>query len=152
MTATMIGTPLEVQRDVAIDAFQFAMMGNVVSLPDMEAIAEGLLDVRVRDTVLWNLANYDQDVDLFLGVLTNALALTPAGKQQAPVLTMIALGHWLNDDIEYAKAFSARALLADPEYSLLALVIESIIQKVPGSMWLDMIKGLSFNACRNGGK
>ncbi len=152
MTVLTTGTPIEVQRDLAIESFQFAMMGNVVTLPDMEAIAEGLGDIRVRDSILWNLANYDQDVDLFLGVVSNALALTAAGKKQAPALTLLALGHWLNDDVEYAKAFSARALLADPEYGLLELVISAIIQNVPGSMWIDMIKGLSYNACRMGGE
>lgn len=115
---------------------------------EVAAVIVGLSDVRVRDTLLWHLAQA-RDVDACLGWLANAMRAAPDG-HVAPVATCTAIAAWLHGDGVRANAALERALADDRDYALGWLVAQSIINGLPPDTWRGVMSTLSERECRTG--
>ena len=108
----------------------------------------GLCDVRVRDTVLWEIANSDaHDPHRAFEAAAALLRGAPAGVI-APIGTLTALLGWLIGDGVRAMAALERAWAEDPNYSLAELLGRSINAGLSPSSWREMMGGLTREACR----
>jgi hypothetical protein len=113
-------------------------------------LLNGLRDVRVRDTVLWEVSRWDAErLHGALDQLSLAVRSAPPGFA-APVASCAAIVAWLLGD-------GARALIAvershddDRGYSLALLVAASLRAGLPPSAWLESMAGLTREACRHG--
>lgn len=109
-----------------------------------------LRDVRVRDTVLWDLSRRPRpQLQRALAALTRATVATPPG-HVAPVATTCALVAWLLGDGARASIATERALADDPGYSLATLIAASLQAGLPPEAWREATAGLSRDECRYG--
>ena len=113
-------------------------------------IVEGLADVRVRDTVLWECARMDSEPLLAaLRVLSDAVRCAPRGLT-APVATTCAVVAWMVGDGTRAMIATERARDDDPRYSLAALIEASLRSGLPPQAWREATAGLTRAECRHG--
>lgn len=143
----------EAWRDRTIKAFVEAVDQAPDSARDDRASAgaiAGLGDIRVRDTVLWELTRRDGDA------LGRALVLLITSLRGCPpsdvpgAATTLAVVAWLLGDGARAMIALERALAVDPQYSLAHLVQRSISSGLPPRAWVEAMGGLSRRACRHG--
>jgi hypothetical protein len=146
----------EAWRDASIDLVEAAVLAAAardepVRDPAVDArILVALTDIRVRDTVLWDLAQADSTVlARALGVLVAILRAAPCGVV-APVATCAAVVAWLSGDGVRATIAVQRALDDDPSYSLAALVQASLRVGLPPDAWRDAMSTLGREECRHG--
>lgn len=127
--------------------------GSSHRTPPAELVASvivGLADVRVRDTVLWEAADWSQErLVLATSVLAPAVRAAPAGRV-APVATCFAALAWLAGDGARAATALDRAATDDPDYSLAALLRQSIGAGLPPSAWRAAMSDLTREDCRHG--
>jgi hypothetical protein len=118
-----------------------------------ELIAEalrGLDDVRVRDTVLWEVSRWSPDVlQLAFDRVAVALRSAPAG-HVAPVASCAAIIAWLLGDGARAHIAVGRALRDDDEYSLALLLAASLRAGLPPGAWRESMAALARDDCRHG--
>lgn len=113
-------------------------------------VVTGLADVRVRDTVLWEIARLDDgELRSVLSRLVRAMRAAPSGAI-APVATSCALTAWLSGDGARAVMCVERALQDDDEYSLAHLVGASLRSGLPPAAWRQATSALSRDECRHG--
>jgi hypothetical protein len=140
---------LEDWRDGAIALVQEALLTR--PLEDPGRVSEALVslcDVRVRDTVLWEIAHSaDHDPHRAFDRAAGLLRCAPAGAV-APIGTVTALLAWLNGDGVRAVAALERVHEEDPEYALAQLLGRSIAAGLSPKGWREMMRGLSRDACR----
>lgn len=103
-------------------------------------------DVRVRDTLLWELARAI-DHGPQLSLLTSGIRAAPEG-YVAPVATMLALTAWLAGDGARASIALDRALEDDPDYALAILASRSLHSGMPPESWRGMMTAMSRAQCR----
>jgi hypothetical protein len=116
----------------------------------MARVVAGLDDVRVRDTVLWELSRWDTAVLLVaLDRLSLLLRAAPAG-HVAPVACCAAITAWLLGDGARASVATARARADDPHYSLGELLAVSLGAGLPPQAWRESMAGLTRDLCRYG--
>jgi len=146
------GRQRETWRDEVIDEVVGRMSGPDAAL-DSEGIAiivGGLRDIRVRDTVLWELSAADRASRFrALDLLRRCTRAAPAGSV-APVATCAAIAAWLVGDGTRAQVALERALDDRPDYGLALLVRHSVTVGMPPSSWGEAVAGLSREECRNG--
>ena len=127
--------------------------GDSGALPDASARAtmlEGLADVRVRDTLLWEACRWDGDqVALAIDRVAFLVRSAPVGLV-APVATCAAVCAWLAGDGARALVALERATADDPAYSLAGLVLASIRGGLPPSLWRAAMGDLTRAECRWG--
>jgi hypothetical protein len=117
---------------------------------DAGAVIRGLQDIRVRDTVLWELSNADQPSRFrALALLTACVRWAPQG-HVAPVATCAAISAWLVGDGARAQVALERALADRSDYSLAVLVQHSVRVGLPPAAWGEAMGGLSRQECRHG--
>jgi hypothetical protein len=145
------GVALDRWRDEAIDAAIGDLIGGAPSDECSEGLAgllAGMRDIRVRDTVLWEVSRCGADeLAAALDRLSAAVRSAPAGLV-APVAASAAIVAWLLGDGARAVVASDRALADDPRYSLAVLVRESLRAGLPPESWRAAMAGLSRDACR----
>lgn len=108
----------------------------------------GLLDIRVRDCVLWHLTRQDHlasSADAFLATLRAA----PDGLR-APVAAVAAIAFWVQGDGVRATAAVNQALSDDPDYGLAHLVQVALTNGLTPAMWRETMGKLSYDVCRSG--
>jgi hypothetical protein len=117
------------------------------SAHDVEVLV-ALRDIRVRDTVLWQVAQsrshdahmaFDRAAELLRGAPTGAIA---------PIGTVTALLAWLIGDGVRAGAALDRVRDEDFAYPLADLLSRSIAAGLSAASWLEMMRGLTRTACR----
>jgi hypothetical protein len=117
------------------------------SAHDVEVLV-ALRDIRVRDTVLWQVAQsrshdahvaFERAAELLRGAPTGAIA---------PIGTVTALLAWLIGDGVRAGAALDRVRDEDFAYPLADLLSRSIAAGLSAASWLEMMRGLTRTACR----
>ena len=119
---------------------------------DAARILTGLHDVRVRDTVLWELARLDAEPLMSaLRTMSEAVRSAPPGLV-APAATVCAIVAWMAGDGTRAMIATERARADDPAYSLAVLVEASVRSGLPPQAWREATAGLSRSDCRHGAR
>lgn len=147
------GRALERWRDAVLaDLLDCVDAGAEQSLTPSQAarLLDGVADVRVRDTLLWESREWTSDALVrATDALTVLLRCAPTGRR-APVATCVALLCWLSGDGARALVALDRAASDDPDYSLALLLAASIRSGLPPTAWRDAVAGLTREACRYG--
>ena len=143
------GHEFERWRDEAIELVRDSLLGSARRTPEQEsAILWALCDVRVRDTVLWEIARSEShDAHRAYESAVALLRAAPPGLI-APIGAVAALLAWLIGDGVRAVAALDRVDAEDPNYALAELLSRSISAGLPPAGWREMMQGLSREACR----
>jgi hypothetical protein len=139
----------DIWRDESIALVLDSLTQSAGTGTDREAeILIALCDVRVRDTVLWEIAHSGRhDPHRAFESAAALLRGAPAG-MIAPIGTVTGLLGWLIGDGVRAVAALERVWAEDRDYSLAELLGRSIHAGLPPSSWRDMMRGLTREACR----
>lgn len=116
---------------------------------ELARLAVALGDIRVRDSILWDMANFTHDRKALAKKLTRGLPLLEA-KHGAPVATAAAICWWLNGNGAMANLCLDRALTDAPDYSLAAMVRVALDHALPPGFWLESINELTRRQCLAG--
>jgi hypothetical protein len=136
-------------REQSITQIAGLTSGAPAGAREIARVAAGLGDVRVRDTVLWDLMQPSADTSAAIAGLTDVVRHAPDG-HVAPAATVLAICHWSTGDGARANAALQRAHDDDPDYSLAALVRTSLSAGLPPQTWRDALAGLTRDTCRHG--
>ncbi|MDO8308942.1 MAG: DUF4192 domain-containing protein [Actinomycetota bacterium] len=136
-------------REQSITQIAALTSGEPASPQEFARVAVGLGDIRVRDTVLWDLMQPSADPPAAIAGLTNVVRHAPDG-HVAPAATVLAICHWTSGDGARANAALQRADDDNPDYSLAALVRTSLSAGLPPQSWRDALADLTRDTCRHG--
>lgn len=147
------GSDVEDWRDRAI-AHGLAALARSAASPasdaDIAAVLDGLVDVRVRDTVLWELMRRPRaGLHAAVAALVPIVRAAPGGFV-APAATCAAICAWLVGDGARARIALDRALADNPDYTMAALVDGALSGGMPPSGWREAMSGLTRADCRHG--
>ena len=111
-------------RDGAIEDITALLLGRPgpVDADRRARVLRALADIRVRDTVLWEIGQAEADGVERAAVSLAALCRSAPEGLVAPVATCCAVAFWLTGDGAAAAAAVDRALRAEPRYGLAILV------------------------------
>ena len=105
-----------------------------------------LLDVQVRDGILWKLSA--QEPHAQLAVYLRSLVRSAPPGLRAPVATIAAIYAWMLGDGARANVVLEQALSDDPEYALGRLLQVALTNAVPPSRWVEMMQAMSYERAR----
>lgn len=139
-------------RDAAIAHAVRNLIGRPSTLPVrvQARIIRDLADVRVRDTVLWDLAQAEHDEVERAAVALAQLTRAAGPEVCAPVATCCAIVAWMTGDGALASAAIDRALTAEPDYGLGRLVAAALRAGWPPQAWRSLLADLDRATCRSG--
>lgn len=138
----------ESMRDHAIEQVHDALLRGPLTAQSIARVAEALSDVRVRDTILWDLMHMSSDSWVFVArSLVHIVSATPDTHVASPA-TLLAILRWQQGDGSRAAAAVERALAADPTYSLADLINRSLLVGLHPGVWAEGLAGLEREACR----
>jgi hypothetical protein len=141
---------LEAWRDGAItDVTEVISSDQTVSADAAGRALVGLGDVRVRDTVLWEVSQSPDRVNSAVDGLSQLVRSAP-DEHVAPASTVLAIVHWMRGDGARANVALDRAMADNPEYSLGCMVRAALRSGLPPQSWRDAMSGLSRDTCRRG--
>ncbi|MDP1878444.1 MAG: DUF4192 domain-containing protein [Actinomycetota bacterium] len=142
---------LEGWRDRAVEhlAALTRTSGAPIGPEDAALALQGLADVRVRDTFLWDAAQPGTDTRAFASRLADLVRCAPPGLV-APAATVLAITQWTSGDGARANVALDRAAADDPDYSLAHLVGAALRSGLPPSTWAASLGGLDRDTCRHG--
>jgi hypothetical protein len=126
-----------------------ALPGEHFQESELARLAVALGDIRVRDSLLWDMANRTHGRRILAEKLTRGLPLLEA-KHGAPVATAAAICWWLNGNGAMANLCLDRALTDAPDYSLAAMVRAALDHALPPGFWLESINELTRRQCLAG--
>lgn len=116
----------------------------------MAQLLLGLRDIRVRDTVLWELCHLDgAGLRRAKTQLLRLLRSAPEG-DVAPIATCVGIASWLNGDGVRAMAAVVRALQDDPHYEMGRMLGAAVAAGLPPEHFREALGGLSREDCRYG--
>lgn len=146
----------EAWRDAQINAIESILHGGGdddetgIAPGELARVLVGLRDVRIRDTIVWELAQDDPlgtGQGSTLAVLVKALRAGPPG-YVAPVATVLALARWQCGDGTRAVMALERALADEPDYPLALLAAHTIRAGTPPGSWRELLQGMPRAQCR----
>lgn len=142
---------LESWREESLAILAAALRGEAGDPDRVSGVAIAALgDVRVRDTVLWDITTGSHEYrERARALLLEALRGSPPG-DVAPVATSFAVVAWLLGDGARAATALERALAADPGYALALLLRQGLEAGLPPGHWAEAMGGLSREECRHG--
>jgi hypothetical protein len=141
---------IERWRDQAIQQFhQDVSTGASIDDASCARVIAGLDDVRVRDTVLWDLAQGRGAGRNVIAALGQVVRTSPEARC-APAATVLSIQHWTAGDGARANVALDRALGTDPNYSLGGLVQASLRSGLPPATWRDLMRTMPRDTCRHG--
>jgi hypothetical protein len=148
------GPARESWRDERIaGAMRVLLDGPGVGPQRAAAIADllcGLADVRVRDTVLWEVSQWAPEaLQGAFDHLAVVLRSAPVG-HVAPVASCAAIVAWLLGDGARAHIAVDRARHDDVGYSLAQLLAASLDAGLPPAAWRECMNALTRDNCRHG--
>jgi hypothetical protein len=142
---------LEQWRDATLDHLTAVVGSAGAPVGPREAAwaLQGLHDIRVRDTFLWDIAQPGTDTRAVADRLADLARCAPPG-QVAPAATVLAIAQWSSGDGARANAALDRAQADDPDYSLAHLVGSALRSGLPPSTWAASLADLDRDTCRHG--
>jgi hypothetical protein len=144
------GADLERWRDQEIRHVSDVLTSASVPTPeDCARVIASLDDIRVRDTVLWDLAQGRPDVHQVTANLVHVVRTAPDARV-APSATVLSIQQWTAGDGARANVALDRALSDDPDYSLGSLVGQSLRSGLSPATWRDLMRALPRQTCRHG--
>lgn len=117
-----------------------------IQVPDVARLAVALGDIRVRDSILWDMANGHCDRSSLAKILTQCLPKLEA-THGAPIATAAAICWWLIGNGAMANLCLDRAFTDAPEYSLATMVRIALNHALPPDFWLESISELTREQC-----
>ena len=135
-------------RDRLIGEICAALLEGVDGADVSADVIVGLHDVRVRDTVLWELMH--APVSTWCPA-ADSLASIVAGSPRrlvAPAATLLSILRWQIGDGSRAGAAVELALEVDPAYTLADLVNRCLLGGMHPAVWREGLADLSREACR----
>lgn len=149
-TAPEPGDALEAWRDEQIYRVHTVLSDRVPPTDvDCADVISALNDIRVRDTVLWDLTQSPVDAHRACTQLTDITRHAPDG-HRAPVATVLGLQQWMTGDGARARTAIDHALADQPEYSLAGLADASLRHGLPPATWRDLMSAMPREHCRHG--
>lgn len=124
------------------------LAGSPLGIAETARVIAGVVDIRVRDTVLWRLSRV-HDGRVVLPGFIGALRAAPDG-YVAPIATVTAIAAWLTGDGARATIAVERARAEDPNYGLAVLVDTALRAGVPPTAWRSAMDDLDERICRFG--
>ena len=111
-------------------------------------VCVALRDLRVRDTVLWELLRAER-AD-WLGAADRLVSVVSSTPEEAlaPPSTVLAILRWQCGDGSRAWAAVDRALAAEPDYSLATLVGRCLATGMHPALWREGLAALTRDDCR----
>lgn len=122
--------------------------GRVLTAPEIAAVIAAVVNVGVRDALLWRIAALPDSRPLG-AALAEAVRSAPA-RFVAPIASVAAIAAWLSGDGARATACVDRALVDQPGYGLARLVSAALAAGMPPELWRDAMRGLTEAECRTG--
>lgn len=135
-------------RDRLIRVVRAHLARSSLPAPLVAEILLALRDTAVRDTVLWELM---QDTPRGWAVAADRLAEVVRAAPDdhvAPPATLLAILRWQSGDGTRAAAATARALAAEPTYTLADLIDRSLATGLHPATWREGLAGLTREECR----
>jgi len=123
--------------------------GGPLALGEIVRLTVAMGDIRVRDSILWDMANGVFDRRLVASLLTDLLPKLDA-KHGASIATCAAVCWWLNGNGAMANLCVNRAVNDLPGYSLAIMVRTALEHALPPSFWLESINELTRDQCLSG--
>lgn len=150
----------EAGRDAAVEEFLDAVSTYDDDAEPTEgdferwaAIATTLMDMRVRDSIIWHLCTRysDDEMDDVVAFLSRLSDASCDRDSEAPAITLMAIGAWLigGHDEFVNRALDAVAEI-DPEYTLAELMSLSVASGLPAQEWRQMMADMPFRQVRHG--
>ena len=120
-----------------------------ISNSDCARLAVAMADLRVRDSILWDMAHEVFNLEHAAQLLTGLLPRldTPRG---APVATSAAICWWLQGNGAIANMCIDRAFLDSPGYSLATMVRAALDYALPPTFWIESVNALTRKQCLAG--
>jgi len=112
-------------------------------------MAYALSDVRVRDTLLWDLASGSLDAHIVLERLTGLIPRL-TGEWVAGFICVAAVAAWLQGNGVTANMCVDRALEEAPDNNLANLLRVSLNNGISPQLWVESVLELSREECRYG--
>lgn len=123
--------------------------GEPIVVAELARLIVALGDIRVRDSILWDMANGAFDRRLLAKSLTELLPKLDA-ERGAPIATAAAICWWLNGNGAMANLCINRAVTDAPGYSLAIMVRAALEYALPPSFWLESVNELTRDQCLAG--
>lgn len=135
-------------RDIAIAHALDVFGRSEPSLEEVALLLASLRDLRVRDTVLWDLMQAKPRLwRRAADSLARAVRLAPP-EETAPAAALLSILRWQTGDGTRAVIALEKALEAEPAYSLALLVDAMLTGGLSPTFWREGLDGLSREACR----
>jgi hypothetical protein len=114
---------------------------------DQELLVSSIIDVRVRDTLVWDLVHAGPDAWSLAQDRLTTLVTHTRGEPRAASATVLAIIRWqLGDGAGTHIALDA-ALAANPEYRLAHLLRAAVDSGMPPQHWREGFNQLTRAAC-----
>lgn len=123
--------------------------GDPVVVAELARLIVALGDIRVRDSILWDMANGVFDRRLLAKLLTELLPKLDT-ERGAPIATTAAICWWLNGNGAMANLCINRAVTDAPGYSLAIMVRAALEHALPPGFWLESVNELTREQCLAG--
>lgn len=136
----------EQQLDDLIEVVMSALVSETTNMHEVGSLLVALLDVNIRDCVLWKLSEEEAQHERCLHLRT-LVRSAPSGLR-APIATVTAIYAWMLGDGARANVALEQALLDDPHYGLGLLLQIALSNAVPPSQWVDMMHKMSYDSAR----
>jgi hypothetical protein len=137
----------------AVEELKAFVSGKAESASDVQIarIASLSLDVRTRDTFLWEVATLEVNplisARIFSGMLPHL-----RGQWAAPIATMAGICWWVTGNGARANICIDRALSEDQAYSLATLVRAALVSGLSPNFWIESVQELTRDECLYGGQ
>jgi len=123
--------------------------GEPATDTELARLVVAIGDLRVRDSILWDMANGVFDRDRLARLLTGILPKLDSDRS-APVATSAAICWWLNGNGAMANMCLERALIDAPHYPLATMIRAALDYALSPDFWLESINALTRSQCLAG--
>lgn len=136
----------EQRRDELINVVMRSLNSGATDTHEIGLLYVALLDVNIRDCVLWKLSEDIAQAELCAHL--RALVRSAPPGLRAPIATVCAIYSWMLGDGARANVALEQALVDDPTYGLGLLLQIALTNAVPPSQWIEMMHKMSYGSAR----